>query len=144
MKNSKSNYFKKKYGMVVILFLMVLVVISAFILNKQNNPIVGTWIGIHRTNTKTRSVYMANGKVKYYIFGKLSAIEKYKLSKTPKHCGIDESKRLEMYPKEQILIITDTKTNKKVCFLVYKLTENRFIKSPYGSGAVDTLKKVHQ
>src|SRR5699024_7290720 len=125
--NLISKLFRRLYGFPTILILLIFFGISAFIVSNQNNPIVGTWIGIHHTNTKTRSVYMANGKVKYYIFGKLSAIEKYKLSKTPKHCGINESKRLEMYPKEQILIITDTKTNKKVCFLVYKLTENRFI-----------------
>lgn len=142
MKNVIGNVFKKKYGFVVILLIVLLVSLGAFMLSSQNNTIVGTWIDIHSTSTATRSVYTADGKAKFYIDGQLQATELYELSKTPNHCGFDLSKRLELNPEESILILTDTKANKKYCFLVYKLTEDRFISSPFGSASIDSLKKV--
>lgn len=143
MKYSVNNSLREKHGFLVILILLVFFSISAaFIVSKQNNPIVGTWIGIHSTSTMTREVYTADGTYKFYYEGKLMATETYKLSKTPIHCGIDESERLKLYPEESILIMMDSKTNKKKCYLVYKLTENRFITSAFPAAPESMVQKI--
>lgn len=143
MKDSISSLFRKRYSLTGIL-VVILIVLGAFLWNKQNNPIIGTWIGLHSTNTKTREVYTANGKHKLYIDGKLMETDTYKLSKAPNHCGVDMSKRLQLYPKESILILTDTKTGKKHCSLVYKLTKNLMVLRGFDdyTAGVDSLKKV--
>lgn len=142
MKNLISNLNRKKYGLAAILLVLIYIIISAFMQLHQNKPIVGTWIGIHSTNTTTREVYTADGKYKFYYEGRLMTTNTYKLSNKPNPCGVDMHRRLQLYPNNKFLIFTNTKTNKKQCYLVYKLTENRLITSPFGSASVDSLKKV--
>ena len=124
---------------------------GAFIHSRQNDPIVGSWIGIHGTPPSTGSnfgwVFNNNKISKRYINGKLYKEYTYKLSQTPNHCGVDMSDRLNHFPNNRILILTNTKTGKKTCSLVYKLTDKRLILSSYQAetaSGVDTLKKVQQ
>jgi len=127
---------------------MVVLFLCAFIYISQNNPIVGTWIGIHSTNSSNgRWVFASDKKLKRYIGGKLYKKYTYKVSKTPNHCGVDMSKRLDHFPKNRILILTNTKTGKKTCGLIQKLTNNRLVLSSYQAetaSGIDTLKKVQQ
>lgn len=123
-------------------------VLSAFMLNKQNNPLAGTWIGLGNSSFSNgvyqwRWVFKSNKKLKRYENGKLYKEWTYNLTRTPKHCGVDMSKRLKIYPKNYILILTNTKTHEKQCNLVYKINKNLLIWSSYRAPAyVDTLEKV--
>lgn len=143
MKKITSNFFEKKYGLVAIVIIMIPISLWAFTWNYQNNPIVGTWIGIHKTSTQTRVVFTAD-EYKYYFKEKLMATYNYEITNKTNPCGADMSMRLELYPDDQFLILIDMNTNEKHCYLVYELTENRFIYSPFGSASVDSLKKVYQ
>lgn len=130
----------------IICVLILFPCISSCSQNRQNNPIVGTWIDIHSTTTEIREVYTADGKYKFYYEGKLITTSTYKLSNKPNPCGVDMHQRLQLYPNDQFLIYTNTKTNKKNCSLVYKLTENLLVRRSFRdftSGA-DSLKKVYQ
>ena len=123
---------------------MVVLFLCGFIIIRQNNPIVGTWIGLHSTIATGRWVFTSNNKFKEYYHDKLDEEYTYKLSKTPNHCGQDMSQRFKLYPNEQILILTNTKTGKKQCNLVYKLTDKRLILAAFGNAHTDSLKKVQQ
>jgi len=146
MKFLSFKSFNRKYIFTSILTLFTLIILSAFMLNKQNNPIIGTWIDIHSTNTSNGRWVFTSNKFKEYYEGNLEEEDTYKLTKTPHPCGIDMSKRLQMYPKNRILILTNTKTGKKRCSLVYKLTNKRLILAALTRAhiEVDTLKKVQQ
>jgi len=127
-------------------FFILFIAAGAFMYSRQNDPIVGTWIGIHETSTKSKMVFTNNHKMKVYYQGHLKTTENYKLSSTPHHCDADMSKRLKQYPGESILITTNPKTGEKHCALVYKLTENRLIYKNFRdfTSGIDTLKKVQQ
>lgn len=144
------QYFKaktiKKFAFSINIVLILFISMSACTRNQQNKTIEGAWIGIHSTSTETREVYTSDGKYKFYYKGKLKATENYKLTNKPNPCGVDMSSRLQHYPTTQFLIYTNIKTNKKQCYLVYKLTENLLVRRSFRdftSGA-DSLKKVHQ
>ena len=145
MKFLSPNSFNEKHNFFLIGFVMVVLFLCGFIIIRQNNPIVGTWIGLHSTNATGRWVFTSNNKFKEYYHNKLDEEYTYKLSQTPNHCGVDMSDRLNHFPNNRILILTNTKTGKKTCSLVYKLTDNRLILSSYQAetaSGVDTLKKV--
>ena len=138
MKIDKSHLFT------IIGICVFFIAASAFILSRQNNPIIGTWIGLHSTNATGRWVFTSNNKFKEYYHNKLDEEYTYKLSQTPNHCGVDMSERLNHFPNNRILILTNTKTNNKQCYLVYKLTDKRLILAAFGNAHTDSLKKVQQ
>ena len=122
---------------------ILFIAVSAFIYSRQNNPIVGSWIGIHSNNKQGKWVFTSN-KFKEYYEGNLDEEYTYKLSQTPNHCGVDMSERLKHFPNNRILILTNTKTGKKTCGLVFKLTDKRLILAAVGNAHTDSLKKVQQ
>lgn len=146
--NIISEYLSnKKYLFSIVGVCIFFIAASAFIYSRQNNPIVGTWIGLHSSKkyiNKYSWTFTSNNEFKRYFGGQLTKYNKYKLSKTPNHCGVDMSKRLQMHPKNLILILKDTETEKKQCYLVYKLTNKRLVLSAFRNAHIDTLKKVQQ
>jgi len=142
-----SEYLSNKTYLFSIGVCMFFIAVSAFIYSRQNNPIVGTWVGLH-SSKKYKNQYSwtftSDNKFKRYFGGQLTKYNTYKLTKTPNHCGVDMSDRLNHFPNNRILILTNTKTNNKQCYLVFKLTDKRLILAAFGNAHTDSLKKVQQ
>lgn len=125
------NYiYRKKVGATIVGLLLILCG-SAFIQNQPGDTIVGTWISHPDGNSKW--VFSSDSTVKIYYKGNLKKSYTYKLSKTPLHCGVDMSERLQQYPDESILILTNSESSKKRCYLVYGFDEVNLGISLFGS-----------
>ena len=87
---------------------------TAYTQNQSQYSIVGTWIS--DPGGLAKWIFTSDGKTKTYYKGELNDTFTYSISRSPIHCGYDVSDRLEKYPHESILTLTNIQTNKKRCY----------------------------
>ena len=119
--------------------IIFLIIISAFIYNDQNNPIVGTWVSTQ--DSKDTWVFTSDNQAKSYYDDELLDTYTYKVTRDPVQCGVDMHETLDRYPSESILVLTNTQTNKQKCDLVYKLDEQFLTWRPFGYPHISHFKR---
>jgi len=100
--------------------------------------IVGMWISAEEDNSKWA---VKENHIKTYYENELENTYTYQISIGKIHCGYDMSKRLEKYPWESILILTNIHTNKKKCYHVYGLDQKVLSIRPFGNSTFVSFEK---
>ena len=114
----------------IIAGLLLILCSSTFIQHQPGDTIVGTWISQPKENSKW---VFSDSTAKIYYQDKLDGSYIYTISRTLDHCGYDVSDRLQKYPDESILTLTNAQTSEKECYYVYSISIDHLSLSPFGS-----------